>query len=240
MKILKKSMFLLVLTFFLINTFEVKSQENKLINLKDCNNMLGDGTNEILLQISNDSIFGIVDGFGSTYIQSMFFATKRTKNIATGVFASDSYQKMKSPIELLFLNDTMYLTLIEIGEYKKIPFAIEQQEITEVVEGSEVGINLYLDNIISNDASSKKHIKKYTCKRFAIDNINLRQGQSTTSNVITKIVSGDELRVLELGRKDCINKNNGLWVKVNYKGKIGWVFSFYISANSPNQEWNTY
>lgn len=240
---MKKLTFMLLIAFLLLNVNKVKSQENKLINLIN-NISFGDGNNEILLQISNDSIFGLVDGFGTTldYIASMYFETKLNKNIATGVFTSDDYQKTNSPIELIFLNDTMYLTLYEIKEYKKIPFYIpeNEQEITEIVNGNQVGINLYLDNIISDISSNKKYIKKLQYNRYALDNMNLREGQSTISKVIMKINKGDEVRMLELGKKVCINKVNGLWVKVDYKGKIGWVFSKNLSVTSPNQEWNTY
>ena len=73
------------------------------------------------------------------------------------------------------------------------------------------------------------------------ENLKLRSGEATTSDVITVMSVGTKVKILELGKAENIDGINSNWVKVEVqagakdrdgktitKGTVGWCFGGYL------------
>jgi hypothetical protein len=63
--------------------------------------------------------------------------------------------------------------------------------------------------------------------------VNIREKPSTTAKVIFKLKQGDDCILLEKGKSENIGDKTDYWYKINFNGKIGWVFGAYTSLNTP-------
>ena len=73
------------------------------------------------------------------------------------------------------------------------------------------------------------------------ENLRLRSGEETSSQVVTVMQAGTRVRIEEVGKAETIDGISSNWVKVNvqygakdsdgkviYAGKIGWCFAGYL------------
>ena len=65
------------------------------------------------------------------------------------------------------------------------------------------------------------------------ENLKLRSGEATTSDVITVMSAGTKVKILELGKAENIDGINSNWVKVEVlsgvkTGTIGWCYGGYL------------
>ena len=63
------------------------------------------------------------------------------------------------------------------------------------------------------------------------DNLRLRDKAGTGGNIITTLSRGTEVKILEVGRRETIEKTEASWVRVSLETKKqGWVFGGYLET----------
>ena len=76
---------------------------------------------------------------------------------------------------------------------------------------------------INGNSNSNNNTSTTSENGVTTANLNLRQGTSTSSKILTTIPKGKTIEILD--------KSNTSWYRVRYNGKIGYVSSQYISIN---------
>ena len=63
------------------------------------------------------------------------------------------------------------------------------------------------------------------------DRLNLREEPNQTSSVLTSLINSDEVKILEVSKKETIGKIKSNWVKIESKKNeiTGWVFAGFLS-----------
>ncbi|MHB9140332.1 MAG: DUF3761 domain-containing protein [Paludibacter sp.] len=64
-------------------------------------------------------------------------------------------------------------------------------------------------------------------KKYTSVNLNLREDSNTSSNVISVIPKGTAVTMAQ----DC----DCVWILVSYQGRVGYVYSKYLTTNQPAQ-----
>ena len=57
--------------------------------------------------------------------------------------------------------------------------------------------------------------------------VNVRSEESVKASVNFQLDKGEFFEILEVGKKDKVNGNDGSWYKIDYRGQTGYIFSFY-------------
>jgi hypothetical protein len=91
----------------------------------------------------------------------------------------------------------------------------------------------------SKEVSSSNVVKNKTM--LVSENLKLRSGEATTTQVLTVMAAGTKVKILELGKAETIDSINSNWVKVEVqagakdkdgksikKGTIGWCYGGYL------------
>ncbi|WP_296827673.1 SH3 domain-containing protein [Treponema sp.] len=108
-------------------------------------------------------------------------------------------------------------------------------EDSETLEGY-----VWLYDIVDN-TDRKSALMGRTKKMIASENLRLREGEETSSNVLTTMSAGTKVEIVEVGKKDNIDGNESHWVKVEVKsgakdsegkdikaGLQGWCYGGYL------------
>ena len=86
-------------------------------------------------------------------------------------------------------------------------------------------------NCFSSIAYSIEKTYRYS---YALTGINLRENKNLNSKIVSNIAYGEKFDLIENTKYYMVIDNiKGNWIKVNYKNKIGYVFSGYTSIFAP-------
>ena len=92
-------------------------------------------------------------------------------------------------------------------------------------DGKEGWVSSIYIALSENDESySLNRSSSYTQKQVNTNGLNMRSGPGTSYRVLTTINKGTKL--------DVISESNG-WSKINYNGRVGYVYSIYLDSIQP-------
>ncbi|HNW88621.1 MAG TPA: SH3 domain-containing protein [Bacteroidales bacterium] len=89
-----------------------------------------------------------------------------------------------------------------------------------------------LANEIEMKATSQQKLNTETTLIIKGNRVNIRTAPSTNASVIMQLNTGDVCEVLEKGNSENINGIVDYWYKINFNGKIGWVFGSFTNLSS--------
>lgn len=142
-----------------------------------------------------------------------------------------------------FQNNFLLVTNVSNNKrqkYLKIPFT-EKNNLLEIIKSKKYRPFLYFDEIIkvSTDDSFYTNVSKNKTM-LVNENLKLRSGEATSSNVLSIMAAGTKVKVLELGKSETIDGINSNWVKVEIisgkdrdgniirSGTTGWCYGGYL------------
>ena len=84
--------------------------------------------------------------------------------------------------------------------------------------------SIYIALSENEESYSLNRASSYTQKQVNTNRLNMRSGPGTSYRVLTTINKGTKL--------DVISESNG-WSKINYNGRVGYVYSIYLDSIQP-------
>ena len=120
-------------------------------------------------------------------------------------------------------------------KYLKIPFT-EKNNLLEIIKSKKYRPILYFDEIIkvSTDDSFYTNVSKNKTM-LVNENLKLRSGEASSTQVLVVMQAGTKVKILELGKAETIDGISSNWVKVEVQkgakdregkpiksGTVGW------------------
>ena len=126
-------------------------------------------------------------------------------------------------------------------KYLKIPFT-EKNNLLEIIKSKKYRPFLYFDEIIkvSTDDSFYTNVSKNKTM-LVNENLKLRSGEASSTQVLVVMQAGTKVKILELGKAETIDGISSNWVKVEVQkgakdregkpiksGTVGWCYGGYL------------
>ena len=143
-----------------------------------------------------------------------------------------------------FQNNFLLVTNVSNNKrqkYLKIPFT-EKNNLLEIIKSKKYRPFLYFDEIIkvSTDDSFYTNVSKNK-NMLVNENLKLRSGEASSTQVLVVMQAGTKVKILELGKAETIDGISSNWVKIEVQagakdrdgkpikaGTIGWCYGGYL------------
>lgn len=143
-----------------------------------------------------------------------------------------------------FQNNFLLVTNVSNNKrqkYLKIPFT-EKNNLLEIIKSKKYRPFLYFDEIIkvSTDDSFYTNVSKNKTM-LVNENLKLRSGEASSTQVLVVMQAGTKVKILELGKAETIDGISSNWVKVEVQkgakdregkpiksGTVGWCYGGYL------------
>ncbi|WP_296852165.1 SH3 domain-containing protein [Treponema sp.] len=143
-----------------------------------------------------------------------------------------------------FQNNFLLVTNVSNNKrqkYLKIPFT-EKNKLLEIIKSKKYRPFLYFDEIIkvSTDDSFYTNVSKNKTM-LVNENLKLRSGEASSTQVLVVMQAGTKVKILELGKAETIDGISSNWVKIEVQagakdrdgkpikaGTIGWCYGGYL------------
>lgn len=143
-----------------------------------------------------------------------------------------------------FQNNFLLVTNVSNNKrqkYLKIPFT-EKNNLLEIIKSKKYRPFLYFDEIIkvSTDDSFYTNVSKNKTM-LVNENLKLRSGEASSTQVLVVMQAGTKVKILELGKAETIDGISSNWVKIEVQagakdrdgkpikaGTIGWCYGGYL------------
>ena len=143
-----------------------------------------------------------------------------------------------------FQNNFLLVTNVSNNKrqkYLKIPFT-EKNNLLEIIKSKKYRPFLYFDEIIkvSTDDSLYTNVSKNKTM-LVNENLKLRSGEASSTQVLVVMQAGTKVKILELGKAETIDGISSNWVKIEVQagakdrdgkpikaGTIGWCYGGYL------------
>ena len=143
-----------------------------------------------------------------------------------------------------FQNNFLLVTNVSNNKrqkYLKIPFT-EKNNLLEIIKSKKYRPFLYFDEIIkvSTDDSLYTNVSKNKTM-LVNENLKLRSGEASSTQVLVVMQAGTKVKILELGKAETIDGMSSNWVKVEVQkgakdregkpiksGTVGWCYGGYL------------
>jgi len=143
-----------------------------------------------------------------------------------------------------FQNNFLLVTNVSNNKrqkYLKIPFT-EKNNLLEIIKSKKYRPFLYFDEIIkvSTDDSFYTNVSKNKTM-LVNENLKLRSGEASSTQVLVVMQAGTKVKILELGKAETIDGISSNWVKIEVQagakdrdgkpikaGTVGWCYGGYL------------
>lgn len=170
--------------------------------------------------------------------------------------SSDDFQKKKCITDIWKTNNTTsifkfefnknFLVVTDIENNKKqkyLKISINEiNNILEMIKKQNTKSISYFDVILKNELNTMNSSNVSINKTMTVsENLKLRSGEATSTQVLTVMSAGTKVKILELGKAETIDGISSNWVKVEVQkgakdrdgnpikaGTVGWCYGGYL------------
>ena len=165
----------------------------------------------------------------------------KKENFITSIWNSE---ERKEVFTFDFQNTFFVITNVSNNKqqkYLKIPRK-EMNNLLAIIKSKKYRPFLYFDAIIKENTDDLFSTNVAPNKTMLVtENLKLRSGEATSTQVLTVMSAGTKVKILELGKAETIDGINSNWVKVEVQfnatdrdgkpikaGTVGWCYGGYL------------